>query len=274
MRSWLTLSRRYAAVLALTGGAAVAGCAPAITTQQEVQMGAQYASEINRQIPIVQNQQVHNYINQLGNTIARQADPRGIQYTFYVVNAPEVNAFAIPGGHIYINRGLIDRASNMSELAGVLGHEIGHVVHRHGIDQMQRAQNAELGVNLAYILLGRQPSGVEQVGLQVGAGAFFARHSREAELEADAVAIEYMIASGIHPRGLVTMFEHLIAERNRTPGTVEQWFSTHPLTEDRIANLNRALGAIPQSRLNNLATNSQAYDQFRQRVRALPAAPR
>ncbi|MBA2669467.1 MAG: M48 family metalloprotease [Gemmatimonadetes bacterium] len=272
MQSWLKFSRQYAAVFALTAGTAVAGCAPAISTQQEVQMGAQYASEINRQLPIVQNPQVHYYINQLGNTIARQADPRGIQYTFYVVNAPQVNAFAIPGGHIYVNRGLIDRASNLSELAGVLGHEIGHVVHRHGIEQMQRAQNAELGVNLAYILLGRQPSGVEQVGLQVGAGAFFARHSREAELEADRVAIEYMIATGIHPRGLVTMFETLIAERNRTPGSVEQWFSTHPLTEDRIAQISASLDAIPASRLNNLATNSQAYQEFRQRVRQLPAA--
>jgi beta-barrel assembly-enhancing protease len=274
MRSWVNLTRRYAAVLALAGGSAVAACAPAITTEQEVQLGAQYAAEVNRQLPIVQNPQVHQYINQVGNTIARQADPRGIQYTFYVVNAPQVNAFAIPGGHIYINRGLIERANNLSELAGVLGHEVGHVVHRHGIEQMQRQQNAELGVNLAYILLGRAPSGVEQVGLQLGAGAFFARHSRQAEFEADAVAIEYMIASGIHPRGLVTMFEHLIAERNRTPGTVEQWFSTHPLTEDRIAALSQSIDAIPASRLQNLSTDSQAYQQFRQRVAQLPAAPR
>jgi beta-barrel assembly-enhancing protease len=273
MRSWSKFTRRYAAVFALSGSAAVAGCAPAITTDQEVQIGAQYAAEINRQLPIVQNPQIHYYINQLGNTIARQADPRGIQYTFYVVNAPQVNAFAIPGGHIYVNRGLIERANNMSELAGVLGHEIGHVVHRHGIEQMQRQQNAELGVNLAYILLGRAPSGVEQVGLQIGAGAYFARHSREAELEADNVAIDYMITSGIHPRGLVTMFQHLIAERERTPGTVEQWFSTHPLTEDRIAGISAALETIPASRLNNLAVDSQDYQTFRQRLRALPAAP-
>jgi beta-barrel assembly-enhancing protease len=274
MRSWLKLTKRYTAVLALSGSAAVAGCAPAISTQQEVQLGAQYAAEVNRQLPIVQNPQVHYYINQLGNTIARQADPRGIQYTFYVVNAPQVNAFAIPGGHIYINRGLIDRANNLSELAGVLGHEIGHVVHRHGIEQMQRQQNAELGVNLAYILLGRPPSGVEQIGLQLGAGAYFARHSREAEFEADAVAIQYLMASGIHPRGLATMFQHLIEERQRTPSTVEQWFSTHPLTEDRVAQITAAINSIPASQLNNLATDSQAYQQFRQQVRSLPAPPR
>lgn len=273
MRSLIRFSRRQAAVLALSGAAAVAGCAPAISTEQEVQLGAQYAAEINRQLPIVQNPQVHYYINQVGNTIARQADPRGIQYTFYVVNSSQVNAFAVPGGYIYINRGLIERSNNLSELAGVLGHEIGHVVHRHGIEQMQRMQNAELGVNLAYILLGRAPSGVEQVGLQLGAGAFFARHSREAEREADQVAISYLINSGIHPQGLVSMFEHLLAEQQRTPSTVEQWFSTHPLTQERAADIQASINAIPQAQLNNLARDSNAFQQFRQQLRQLPAAP-
>lgn len=272
MLNRIRIAGRLTGVLALSAVGAGA-CAPAITTQQEMQMGAQYAAEINRQLPIVQNPQIHYYINQIGNTIARQADPRGIQYTFYVVNSPQVNAFAVPGGHIYINRGLIERANNLSEFAGVLGHEIGHVVHRHGIEQMQRMQNAELGVNLAYILLGRAPSGVEQVGLQLGAGAFFARHSREAEREADAVAIDYLMTAGIHPAGLVTMFEHLIAERNRTPSTVEQWFSTHPLTEERIADISARIQQIPQSRTQNLAMDSPAYQEFRQRLRQLPAAP-
>jgi beta-barrel assembly-enhancing protease len=273
MRTWIRLRRRNAAVLALSGVMAATACAPAITTEQEVQMGAQYAAEINRQLPIVQQPQVHYYINQLGNTIARQADPRGIEYTFYVVNSHQVNAFAVPGGFIYINRGLIERANNMSELAGVLGHEIGHVVHRHGIEQMQRMQRAELGVNLAYILLGRAPSGVEQVGLQLGAGAFFARHSREAEREADQVAIDYLINVGIHPQGLVSMFEHLLAERQRSPGAVEQWFSTHPLTEDRMNDIQAEINRRPQTQLQNLAMDAAAYREFRQRVRQLPAPP-
>jgi beta-barrel assembly-enhancing protease len=266
--------RRSAAVLALSGSAALGGCASAgaISPQQEAQMGAQYAAEINSQLPIVQNPQVHNYINQLGNSIAQRADQRGIRYTFYVVNSPEVNAFAIPGGHIYINRGLIERSRNMAELAGVLGHEIGHVVERHGLDQMARMQNAELAVNLGYILMGRAPSGVEQVGLQVGAGAFFARHSRQAEFEADNVAINYMIAAGIDPNGIVGMFQTLLQERQRAPAGVEQWFSTHPLTEDRIESVNRAIAALPAGSSRNLATDTPAFREFQQRVRQLPAA--
>lgn len=265
--------RRWAGVLSLGGAAALSGCASAssVSPQQEAQLGAQYAAEINRQLPLVQNPQVHSYINQLGRSIAQRVDPR-LNYTFYVVNAPEVNAFAIPGGHIYLNRGLIERSDNLSELAGVIGHEIGHVVERHGLEQMARAQNTEMGVNLAYILMGRQPSGVEQVGVQLGAGAFLARHSREAENEADEVAVQYLRQSGIDPQGLVTMFEELMSERQRSPSSVEQWFSTHPLAEDRIEHVRQVIASTGGS--GNLKRDDRSFQTFRQRVRQLPAPPR
>ena len=129
----------------------IAACG--VSTQQEVEIGSQYSAEINRQLPLVSNAQVTAYVNQLGRQIARQGG-RGLNYTFYVVNSDVVNAFAIPGGYIYVNRGLIERMSNMSELAGVLAHEIGHVEQRHGIEQMERMQRANLGINLAYVLMG------------------------------------------------------------------------------------------------------------------------
>jgi beta-barrel assembly-enhancing protease len=264
--------RAGAGVLALAGGlVAAGGCAPAVTTQQEVQMGRQYAAEINRQLPIVQDATIHRYVNDLGNRIARGADPRGIQYTFYVVNSNQVNAFAVPGGFIYVNRGLIDRTDNLSELAGVLGHEIGHVVARHGIDQMQRMQNAEMAVNLAYILLGRQPGAVEQVGLQVGAGAYFARHSREAENEADALAVRYLAQAGINPEGIPTFFAKLLDDQQRQPARVEQWFMTHPLAQDRLENTRGFVQQIPAQQRQQMTTNTQDYQQFKQRLRQLPA---
>jgi beta-barrel assembly-enhancing protease len=266
-----------AAVLALAGGLTLGatGCAPAITTQQEVEIGREYSAQIAREMPLVNDAASVRYINQLGNQIAQLADPRGIAYTFYIVNAPEVNAFAVPGGHIYINRGLIERSSTMSELAGVLAHEVAHVAHRHGIDQWRRAQTANTALSVLYgVLLGRPPSGVEQVGIQAGGSAVFAGYSRDAEREADATAIEYLIRAGIHPRGMVTMFETLMAERQRNPGAVEQWFSTHPTTEERITNTRNRINAIPQSRLQNLTTNTQSYNDFRARVNRLPAPPR
>ena len=269
MLPFTTKFRRPLAIFALAGATSLsAACAPAISTEQELQIGAQYAAELNRQLPLVQDQAVVNYINQLGNSIAQRADPRGINYRFYVVNAPEVNAFAVPGGHIYVNRGLIERSETMSELAGVLGHEIGHVVERHGLEQMARMQNTELGVNLAYILLGRQPGALEQVAVQGGASAFFATHSRAAENEADAVAVDYMVSAGIDPNGIVTMFGRLIEEQQRSPSAVEQWFSTHPLTQDRIGNVQALIArrGVPAG----LTRDTREYQDFRARVRQLP----
>ncbi len=182
------LTRRLrvpALALALGGATVVGGCAPAVTTQQEVQLGADYSRQINQQLPLLNDQATLRYVNDLGRRIARNADQRGINYNFYVVNSDVVNAFAIPGGHIYVNRGLIERADNMSELAGVLAHEIGHVVERHGIEQMQKAQNANTALAVVYgVLLGRNPSTVEQAGIQVGGSAIFASYGREAEREA------------------------------------------------------------------------------------------
>jgi predicted Zn-dependent protease len=259
---------RFGAVGLLGSGLAVNGCATAgsISAEQEAQLGAQYSAEINQQLPIVQNSAIHSYINQLGRSISSRVDPR-LNYTFYVVDAPEVNAFAVPGGYIYINRGLIERAATMSELAGVLGHEIGHVVERHGLEQMARMQNTQLGVNIAYVLLGRQPGTVEQVALQGGASAFFASHSRADENQADVVAVQYMVQSGIDPNGMVTMFQRLIEEQQRSPSAVEQWFSTHPLTQDRIENVRSLIAATGST--GNLRRDNQAYQTFRSRVRAL-----
>ena len=127
-----------AAALALT----ISACgACSISTQQEVQLGAQSAAEINRQLPIIQNPSIHNYINQLGRSIATRVDPR-LTYTFYVVNTREANAFAVPGGHVYVYRGLVERTQNASELAGVLGHEVAHVAERHSIEQWRRVEGA------------------------------------------------------------------------------------------------------------------------------------
>src|SRR5437868_7273023 len=127
-----------------------AGCS--VSTQQEVALGAQYSQQINAQLPIIQDPEVNRYINVLGDSIARLTSRGDLDWQFFIVDSKEVNAFAIPGGFVYINRGLIERADKMDEVAGVLGHEIGHVVKRHTVKQMQQAQKANLGVTLACIL--------------------------------------------------------------------------------------------------------------------------
>jgi predicted Zn-dependent protease len=264
--------RRTAGVACLCGAGASAGCAPQVSTQQEVAIGADYSRQINRQMPMLNDQATLSYVNQIGSQLAAIADPRGIRYHFYVVNSDVVNAFALPGGYVYINRGIIERADNLSELAGVLAHEIGHVAERHSIEQLQRAQNANLGLNVLYgVLLGRAPSGVEQAGIQVGGSAVFAGYTRDAEREADRVGVAYMVRAGYNPIGLATFFEELLEMQQRQPSRVEQWFSTHPTTTERVANTRAIIAATPGVQGGNLTMDTRAFQNFRARVTSLPA---
>ena len=270
----LTSLRAGAVALAVGGATVAGGCAPALTTQQEVQAGTDYSRQINAQLPILRDSYTNQYINQLGRQIAAQADPRGIPYTFYVVNSDVVNAFSIPGGYIYVNRGIIERADNVSQLAGVLSHEIGHVVERHGIQQAQRAQNANTALSVLYgVLMRRNPSTVERAGIQVGGSAVFAGYSRTAENEADRDAIVYMIKSGYNPRGLPQFFGKMVAEQQRQPSKVEQWFATHPGSSERVANTTAANNATPGANNSRLVTDTREFQNFRARVRSLTPAP-
>jgi len=266
--------RRFAVVGCVGAAGTVAGCAPQVSTQQEVQLGADYAAQINRQLPMLNDASTVSYVNQIGRQMARIADPRGIQYNFYVVNSDVVNAFAVPGGHVYVNRGLIEHADNLSEFAGVLAHEIGHVAQRHSIEQLQRAQNANLGLSVLYgVLLGRNPSGLEQAGIQVGGSAVFAGYGRDAEREADAVGVGYMVRAGYNPNGMVTFFQELLELQQRQPSRVEQWFSTHPTTQERVDNTRAIIQQTPGATGGNLVSDTRAFQSFRSRVTSLPAPP-
>jgi len=270
----LTSLRAGAVALAVGGAAAAGGCAPAMTTQQEVQAGGDYSRQINAQLPIIRDSYTNQYINQLGRQIAAQADPRGIPYTFYVVNSDVVNAFSIPGGYVYVNRGVIERADNVSQLAGVMAHEIGHVVERHGIQQAQRAQNANTALSVLYgVLMRRNPSTVEQAGIQVGGSAVFAGYSRTAEREADHDAILFMMKSGYNPHGLPQFFDKLMDQQQRQPSKVEQWFATHPLTQERVQNTTAEINATPGSNNARLVVDTREFQNFRARVRSLTPAP-
>ncbi len=252
--------------------AGVAGCMA--STQEEVAMGAQYAAEINRQLPIITDPEVAQYITVLGDSIARVADQRGLDWHFYVVDQQEVNAFAVPGGFIYVNRGLIERAETLSELAGVLGHEIGHVTERHSMEQMAKAQQANVGLAATCILAPSVcNSGLGSTAIQLGAGGVFAKFSRDDEREADRVGIQFVIRAGIDPRGVPAMFRTLLAERQRRPDALEGMFSTHPLAEDRVADSERMIAQIDPVIIRSLTTDTPAFQRFKARLRSLPPSP-
>lgn len=256
-------------LLGLTLALTIGACG--ISTQQEVEMGTEYAQQLNAELPIVDDPEVNRYINVLGDSIARLADDRNLEWNFYIVNAPEVNAFAVPGGFVYVNRGLVERTQNLSQLAGVLGHEIAHVTERHSAEQMEKAQKANVGLTLACILTSICQSDAAAAAIQVGGAAVFASFSRSDEAEADQEAIQNVMRAGIHPAGIPEMFEILIAERQRSPGSVEGWFSTHPLEEDRVAATRAAIDAIEPIRLEDLVRDTPGFREFKRRLQSLPA---
>jgi predicted Zn-dependent protease len=249
----------------------LSGCA--VSQQQEVQMGQQYASEIAQQLPLIDDPAIVRYINVLGDSIANVTSRRDLDWHFFVVNSSEVNAFAVPGGYVYVNRGLIERAASMDELAGVLGHEIGHVVKRHSVKQMQQQQGANFGITLACILTSVCNNQATGTLVNLGATAMFAKFSRSDEAEADEQGFKNVVAAGISPVGLVTMFQKLIAERKATPGAVDAFFATHPLEEDRIADVQNLINTLTPAQLKSLTKDTPNFHTFKDRLATLPAAP-
>jgi len=252
----------------------VTGCG--VSTQQEVEMGQQYVVQINQQLPIVQDPELNRYINVLGDSIARLTSRQDLpEWRFYIVDSREVNAFAVPGGFIYVNRGLIERTQRMDQLAGVLGHEIGHVVKRHSVKQMEKQQGANIGVTLACVLTGVCNSQAASAAIQVGGTALFAKFSRGDENEADEEGIRNVVRAGIDPNGIPEMFQILINERNSSGGrgAVASWFATHPLEEDRIAETRKMIAEYSPAILRSLTSDSQNFQRFKARLRSLPPSP-
>jgi predicted Zn-dependent protease len=244
-----------------------------VSQQQEVQMGQEYAQQINAQLPIIQDPEVNRYINVLGDSISRLTSRKDLDWHFFIVDSKEVNAFAVPGGFVYVNRGLIERADKMDEVAGVLGHEIGHVLRRHTIKQMQKEQGANVGITLACVLTGVCSNQAASAAIQLGGGALFARFSRGDEAEADQEGFNNVVRAGISPDGMVTMFQKLLEERKTRPAGVEAWFLTHPLEEDRITAIQARINQLPPSTLASLGTDTRNFHTFKARLQSLPPSP-
>jgi predicted Zn-dependent protease len=248
------------------------GCS--VSQDQEVELGRENAAQINAQLPIVHDAAVANYIQNLGESIASKTSRSDLEWHFYVVNTRQVNAFALPGGFVYVNRGLIESADRLDELTGSLGHEIGHVVERHSVKQMEKAQKTNIGIAALCTLTNICHSGLAQAAVQVGGTAYFARNSRLDELQADSEGVVNVARAGYDPHGIPDLFEVLLKEREYQPTKVEGWFMDHPMEESRIQRANQLIATLPAGSGKRFIIDTPEFHQFKDRLARLPLPSR
>ena len=245
------------------------------SAQQDVQLGKESAEEIDRTYPLLTDPRVLRYIKDLGRQLASLAPNNNPAYvwTFRVINSPDINAFALPGGYIYVNRGAIEAAENEAQLAGVLAHESGHVVMRHGTHQASEALLAQAPLALLETILGRSGSLTGQLtamGLNLGLNSILLKNSRDAEIQADAVAAYILYRAGYDPHALAEYFE--IVE-NKYPQKTVQFFSDHPNPVDRVRRIDADTrdNILMYGQPEKLKGGSPAFEDARKRLLSLTA---
>lgn len=237
-----------------------------MSPQQDIEVGRQNAMQIEREMRVLPDPTVQQYINNVGTRLAVHAPGEKFPYQFKVVDVKEINAFALPGGFLYVHTGAIAAAKNESELVGVMAHEISHAALRHGTHQMSQQVVAEKGLGIAAAIFrgGREGSSLGDLILGAGANLVFLRFSRTAEKEADITGAEIMASAGYDPRGLGSFFKTLLTDSPRPP----QLLSDHPDPGNRIEYLNALL---PKLKLApNPIVDTPEFQQIKARVRGLP----
>jgi beta-barrel assembly-enhancing protease len=236
--------------------------------QQDVELGREVAQQVVRQVDTVNDRNLQQYISDLGQRLARQSGADDYPYQFTLINDPSINAFALPGGPIFVHSGLIAAADNEAQVAGVLAHEIAHVALRHGTSQASKANLLEFPAALAAAVLGQGSIGAQlgQVGLGLGMNMLMMRYSRSAEEESDALGARLMAAAGYNPIEMARFFEKLEAEGgSRAP----QFLSSHPNPGNRVKNVQAEIQTLPQANYDR-AGSSATFQNAKQLVARLP----
>ena len=234
--------------------------------EREIALGKGLAQEVERTSKLIDDPVVVEYVNRVGQNLVRNSDAR-VPFTIKVIDSDEVNAFAVPGGFFYVNSGLILRAQEESELAGVMAHEISHVIARHGTKQATKGEMMQLAT-IPLILLG--PGGWAGYGLyqalNLAIPLSYLKFSRDDEREADYLGIQYMYKAGYDPNSYVTFFERIQADEKRRPGSIPRLFSTHPPTPERIELAQKEIARVLPERDDYIVTTSE-FDSVKGRLR-------
>jgi predicted Zn-dependent protease len=234
--------------------------------EREMSLGKALAQEVERSSKLIDDPVVTEYVNRVGQNLVRNSDAK-VPFTIKVIDSDEVNAFALPGGFFYVNSGLILRAQEESELAGVMAHEIAHVAARHGTKNATKGELTQIAAMVGSIFIPYSMAGYAMYqGLNLAIPLTFLKFSRDAEREADFLGLQYMYKAGYDPNSYVTFFERIQADEKRRPGTIPKVFSTHPPTPDRIENTQKEIARILPARQEYLVTTSE-FDSVKGRLR-------
>jgi predicted Zn-dependent protease len=242
------------------------------SAEQDIEIGRRAAQDAERQLPLSRDRRAERFLNDVVRQLAAAAPGHRYPYQVRLVDASDINAFALPGGFMYVNRGLLQSVRSEAELAGVLGHEMAHVALRHGTQQASKAYAAQAGLGLLGRLLGREGERdrevVEAVG-GLGLNAVFLKFGRDAENQSDRVGVRMMAEAGYDAREMARFFELLQQQRGRNPGAVETFLSSHPSPADRVQ---RVTAEAARHRGGRRAVVG-GMEEVQQALRRLPAAP-
>jgi predicted Zn-dependent protease len=217
--------------------------------QQDIELGREAASEVRKQIDVVDNNALQNYVTVLGQRIARLPEANNFPYSFTLVNDKSINAFALPGGSVFLNTGVILAAEDEAQVTGVLAHEVAHVALRHGTNQVSKANIAQLPAVLASTAIGEGSltAQLAQLGIGLGLNSLLLKYSRDAESQADALGARMMAKLGYNPIEMARFFENLQAEGgSRAP----QFLSSHPNPGNRVKAVEAEIQYLPQRQYN------------------------
>ena len=242
----------------------VGKCLNFYSVEKEMALGKQLAAEVARQAKIVDDPIVSEYINRLGQNLARNSDAK-VPFSFRIIEDDNLNAFALPGGYIFVNTGLIKIADEEDELAAAMAHEIAHVAARHLTCRATQNQLARLGTIPLGVMLGGLGGYAARQAANAAIPMTFLSFTRHDETEADYLGVQYMWAAGYDPNGAVSIFEKMESMRRSEPGAVARLFATHPMDTDRITRTEKEIDAILPAKREYVITSS-GYKEMRDRL--------
>jgi predicted Zn-dependent protease len=232
--------------------------------EKEMALGHQLATEVRRQAKLLGDPIVNEFVNRLGQNLVRNSDAK-VPFTFEVIEADKLNAFALPGGFVFVNTGLIEAAETEAELAGAMAHEIAHVAARHATRQATRGQLLDYG-SIPLIILGGWAGVAARQGAGLAIPMGVLSFSRGFETEADLLGLQYMYKAGYDPTASIDLFERMLSLEKRNPGTIAKVFSTHPMTDDRIARTQKNIAELLKDRPEYVVTTSE-FNEVRDRLK-------